>query len=806
MLKVCSLNILGVREKLLKSFILIEHLDLDILLFQETRALDSSWETLTAKTPFSPWSRPMRNKGLGLATLWRGHVEFCGVLAEEDWFAALLFRKQGKQTLVINIYLSCHPTTRIKQLEELSLFLLHIPTSSSVIIGGDWNSIRSPALDATNGLHNFQSNDSKDATLKACLLESELLREFSLLDDWRSLHPLAREFTHFSPPSHPHPASPRRLDRICSKGLRIATAQIIPNILSDHSFIFSSYHLDISDSRNFAWRCKISPALFSQMSFVAQSPLFELQRELSELSRLKRLASRDLSPPEILGRVLKVLLQRPPLLTITYLLNFLNHLYIRELTHEPPPAVHTLEDPRLVKFLTNQISALKLHAFLMANDGLTEWDKAHLAMKHIKSQKQVDISHLENLKNRVALCNETVTHFNMLYSPMPISIESRLLITNTARDMLTRYDIPLGLSNLTTITAAEIKTALENMNSSAAPGPDGLPLQAWKAISNLSPLLLQFFLSLSSTCTFPSSITDALLVMIPKAGKPPTLLANLRPISLQNIFIKIISTIVKNRLEPIMAHIGPNQYAFSPKKTILAPISQVQGWYLQEGGYLIFFDFKNAFDLVSTPLLLLFLQSLNLHASSLHCLSALLSPSNIFVKHGLEVYKHPIKQRNGLKQGDPISPCLFNFFIAILSHILLLSSFLHLLFADDLVICCKSLQELLSVCDLFTNLQKLLHFKINWDKTKILPCKGSPHVARELIPCDLVRHFSYLGIPIGEFDLQSVWEEKLLKIEKVALMLRFRYSALPGWIPYIFNIYLLSKFNHFLFFFNPPPR
>jgi hypothetical protein len=109
----------------------------------------------------------------------------------------------------------------------------------------------------------------------------------------------------------------------------------------------------------------------------------------------------------------------------------------------------------------------------------------------------------------------------------------------------------------------EVKKALFQMFPTKAPGPDGFPAhffqRHWDICGeDITRAVLDIVRGNEST----ESINDTILVLIPKV-KNPTLLSQFRPISLCNVFYKIASKVMANRLKQILPDIiSEEQSAF----------------------------------------------------------------------------------------------------------------------------------------------------------------------------------------------------------------------------------------------------
>lgn len=97
-------------------------------------------------------------------------------------------------------------------------------------------------------------------------------------------------------------------------------------------------------------------------------------------------------------------------------------------------------------------------------------------------------------------------------------------------------------------------------------GPDGFPVEFYKIyMEEITPRLQTVFASALKTGTLPASMSEAVIVLIPKPGKDPTLCASYRPISLLNVDAKVLAKILAIRLNKVITALThPDQTGFMP--------------------------------------------------------------------------------------------------------------------------------------------------------------------------------------------------------------------------------------------------
>ncbi|KAG7564477.1 Ribonuclease H-like superfamily [Arabidopsis suecica] len=126
-------------------------------------------------------------------------------------------------------------------------------------------------------------------------------------------------------------------------------------------------------------------------------------------------------------------------------------------------------------------------------------------------------------------------------------------------------------------TAQEVEQAVRSMGKYKAPGPDGYqPIfyqQCWDVVGDS---VLRFVLEFFRTGELPKGTNEAMVVLIPKVGKPEKI-TQFRPISLCNVLFKTITKAMVGRLKGVMTRlIGSAQSSFIPGRLSTENIVVVQ--------------------------------------------------------------------------------------------------------------------------------------------------------------------------------------------------------------------------------------
>lgn len=269
-----------------------------------------------------------------------------------------------------------------------------------------------------------------------------------------------------------------------------------------------------------------------------------------------------------------------------------------------------------------------------------------------------------------------------------------------------------------------------------------------------------------------ASLNRALLFLLPKKAQL-TCVKDYRPISLIHSFGKLFSKVLARRLDPHMCDmVSDVQSAFIKSRSIHENFLYVRNLartmhHRKKPCLLLKLDFAQAFDSVSWEYLLELLQRLGFPSRWRDWLSLLFTTASTSVLLN-GVAGLPLRHHRGLRQGDPLSPLLFDLAIDPLHGLLLQASASGLLppfpareassrislYADDAIISAKPVRrELSSLLDIVTRFGDASGLRINISKCSVAPirCQG--------IDLDTVLHgfdgqrvgfpITYLGLPLS---------------------------------------------------------
>ncbi|XP_056690403.1 uncharacterized protein [Spinacia oleracea] len=281
-----------------------------------------------------------------------------------------------------------------------------------------------------------------------------------------------------------------------------------------------------------------------------------------------------------------------------------------------------------------------------------------------------------------------------------------------------------------------------------------------------------------ATKTFPQSINDTTICIIPKTALPETI-KQFRPISLCNASYKIVSKILVNRIRPLLKDIiSPNQNSFLPGRgcevnyiaasEILHSMKTKKG---KSGWFALKIDLEKAYDRLEWNFIRFCLARKGFDRNSTDLiLNCIASPATSIIVNGKP--SPSFKTTRGIRQGDPISPYVFIICMEYLADMISEAAskenwkpfylkrngipITHLMFADDLRLFGDTSAKTLSgMKEVLRNFWDCSGQKMNNSKSKIYFSKHTPQNQKDLFCNTLEVQPSpdlgtYLGFPLTD--------------------------------------------------------
>jgi hypothetical protein len=292
----------------------------------------------------------------------------------------------------------------------------------------------------------------------------------------------------------------------------------------------------------------------------------------------------------------------------------------------------------------------------------------------------------------------------------------------------------------TPLTIEELKAALKSCKNST-PGIDGIAYDFYKEFWDLwGNLILEAWeFSLLKGYLSPSNKLS-IITLLPKDGKDPEHIGNLRPISLTNCDIKIVTKALAIKLAKVSAEIiHENQTAYVPGRSVMDNLRTIKA--LADGKLdgdidkvIVSLDAKKAFDSVSHKFIEESLKRYGFGHQFIHTFKVLYTDLKARVLvNGWQT--ELIDIMNGVKQGDALSCIIFIIVVDPLIRNINCSDAIRPIadkenptnafaYADDINACAKAdLESVNMIFKEYSLLTRLSGLSLNADKTELLRCK-----------------------------------------------------------------------------------
>ena len=380
------------------------------------------------------------------------------------------------------------------------------------------------------------------------------------------------------------------------------------------------------------------------------------------------------------------------------------------------------------------------------NDPKQMWN---LIKRLIPNSKKASMSPITKADGSLALSEDEIVeawaaHVERLGTPKPHPLENAAFAAQVEAEVqehaASSNDIPDGEVD-GVFTDEELKETLDSPDYHKACASDGTKNTMFKkGREAMAPLLLELFNHLRTTETFPDDWCKAVIVNLYKDG-PRTDPGNYRGIALISCLGKIYLSLWAKRLTKYFdRRLSEAQGGFKGER---GTEDQCLSFYeillrrrrLGQPTFLFFVDFRKAFDTVWRSGLWKRLWDSGIQGKAWRVVRALYSNIRAAVKVGDRTSRF-VDVLQGVRQGCPLSPTLFNCFVDELADRLRQAGF-HgedinltvecLMYADDIVLLAESgakLQRLINVVD---QLCRDWHLDINLKKSQAMVSSNLTH-------------------------------------------------------------------------------
>lgn len=257
--------------------------------------------------------------------------------------------------------------------------------------------------------------------------------------------------------------------------------------------------------------------------------------------------------------------------------------------------------------------------------------------------------------------------YEVLYSCDPVHIESIDSLCNTIPESDTIPDSHHTLLQQP-FTIDDLFSGTHRTKFQSSPGIDGLPYPILNIIfqhQKAAKLAVTVFNDALNLGVFPTSWLQTCICLLPKSGDLSNL-KNWRPLSLICCDAKIFTRLLNQRLMPDMNKIiSPQQSGFMPGRFIgdngmILHNTRLIASEQSSESIALLLDQEKAYDRIHPDYLRAIMQRFNMPTNIIHSLLTLFFSTRIHININGHISANHIMQNRGIRQGDPISPLLFN--------------------------------------------------------------------------------------------------------------------------------------------------
>ncbi|KAK3567105.1 hypothetical protein QTP86_009809 [Hemibagrus guttatus] len=298
----------------------------------------------------------------------------------------------------------------------------------------------------------------------------------------------------------------------------------------------------------------------------------------------------------------------------------------------------------------------------------------------------------------------------------------------------------------------EVRKALKSMKSGKAVGPDDIPVEVWKCLGEAAvEFLANLFNRVLESERMPEEWRRSVLVPIFKNKGDVQSCSNYRGIKLMSHTMKIWERVVEARLRKVV-EICEQQYGFMPRKSTTDAIFALRilmekyrdG---QKELHCVFVDLEKAYDRVPREELWYCMRKSGVAEKYVRVVQDMYERSRTVVRYAVGQTEE-FNVEVGLHQGSALSPFLFAIVMDQLSEEVRQKSPWTMMFADDIVICSESREQVEENLERWRFALERRGMKVSRSKTEYMCVnerEGSGTVRLQGEEVKKVQEFKYLG-------------------------------------------------------------
>ncbi|KAK3535166.1 hypothetical protein QTP70_004821 [Hemibagrus guttatus] len=298
----------------------------------------------------------------------------------------------------------------------------------------------------------------------------------------------------------------------------------------------------------------------------------------------------------------------------------------------------------------------------------------------------------------------------------------------------------------------EVRKALKRMKSGKAVGPDDIPVEVWKCLGEAAvEFLASLFNRVLESEKMPEEWRRSVLVPIFKNKGDVQSCSNYRGIKLMSHTMKVWERVVEARLRKVV-EICEQQYGFMPRKSTTDAIFALRilmekyrdG---QRELHCVFVDLEKAYDRVPREELWYCMRKSGVAEKYVRVVQDMYERSRTVVRCAVGQTEE-FNVEVGLHQGSALSPFLFAIVMDQLSEEVRQESPWTMMFADDIVICSESREQVEENLERWRFALERRGMKVSRSKTEYMCVnerEGSGTVRLQGEEVKKVQEFKYLG-------------------------------------------------------------